>query len=264
MKHFVISNKVTKRTDAVEKYFNDIRKYKPLGKYEELELFRKGHKETVIKHNLAFVVSVANSFAAVGVPLPDLISVGNIGLVKAAENFDPERNVKFIFHAVFRIRQYIYEYLKYDRLIRLPHDMCEAQKRFATLSDEYLETVEDEELSKLLNLHPHQLKELKQLKRVVSIDAPQTTDEDSDSLEIAGDIDTDQHISKDYGRQVIEIAQSRLSGLEYDIVDMRLGLSVGYPQTFLEIGRKHKYTAERTRQIYETALRKLKSPLRCC
>ncbi|HUF89923.1 MAG TPA: RNA polymerase sigma factor RpoD/SigA [Gemmatimonadota bacterium] len=97
----------------LELYFEDIRRHRLLSRDEEVELGRKiqaGNPMAVdqlVRANLRFVVSVAKRYQNLGVPLPDLIAEGNVGLVRAAHMFDPERGVKFISYAVWWIRQAI-------------------------------------------------------------------------------------------------------------------------------------------------------------
>jgi RNA polymerase primary sigma factor len=97
----------------LELYFEDIRRYPLLQRAEETEIGRRiraGDSEALdhlVRSNLRFVVSVAKRYQNLGVPLPDLIAEGNVGLVRAAHLFDPERGVRFISYAVWWIRQAI-------------------------------------------------------------------------------------------------------------------------------------------------------------
>ena len=97
----------------LELYFEDIRRYPLLERGEETRLGRRirgGDLEALdclVRSNLRFVVSVAKRYQNLGVPLPDLIAEGNVGLVRAAHLFDPERGVRFISYAVWWIRQAI-------------------------------------------------------------------------------------------------------------------------------------------------------------
>jgi RNA polymerase primary sigma factor len=97
----------------LELYFEDIRRYPLLERAEETEIGRRiraGDPEALdrlVRSNLRFVVSVAKRYQNLGVPLPDLIAEGNVGLVRAAHLFDPEQGVRFISYAVWWIRQAI-------------------------------------------------------------------------------------------------------------------------------------------------------------
>ena len=105
MKSFKITQSITDRQDAsLGLYFKDVSKYPTLNSDEEYELTSKKRDSKVINKlvqaNLRFVISVAKQYQGTGVPLVDLIQYGNIGLIKAAELFDPNRGIKFISYAV--------------------------------------------------------------------------------------------------------------------------------------------------------------------
>lgn len=103
------------KLDEIDSYFEDIKKYRPLSSREEKELavkIRKGDKsalDKLVNANLKFVVNYAKQYRKSGVPFSDLISEGNIGLIKAAEKFDETKGVKFISYAVWWIRNSIQE-----------------------------------------------------------------------------------------------------------------------------------------------------------
>lgn len=108
-------------------YLNDINKIPLVGPDEEGGLAKKirenteGARDKLIKANLRFVVSIAKTFQGKGLPLSDLISAGNIGLIHAAERFDETRGFRFISYAVWWIRQSIWTYLQEsNRIVRLP------------------------------------------------------------------------------------------------------------------------------------------------
>ena len=103
------------KLDEIDAYFEDIKKYRPLSSREEKELavkIKKGDKaalDKLVNANLKFVVNYAKQYRKSGVPFSDLISEGNIGLIKAAEKFDETKGVKFISYAVWWIRNSIQE-----------------------------------------------------------------------------------------------------------------------------------------------------------
>ena len=91
----------------VDYYFNSLKKYRKLSNEEEKELgfkIQNGDKEalnTLVEHNLRFVVNIAKGYRERGVPFADLISEGNLGLIHAANKFDPNKNIRFISYAVW-------------------------------------------------------------------------------------------------------------------------------------------------------------------
>lgn len=114
MKKLKIIQQVTVReSPSLDKYLNEIAKFKLLTPEEEVDLARKIKKgdrkalETLVNANLRFVVSVAKQHQCPGLQLADLINEGNLGLIKAAERFDETKGFKFISYAVWWIRQAI-------------------------------------------------------------------------------------------------------------------------------------------------------------
>ena len=103
------------KLDEIDSYFEDIKKYRPLSSREEKELavkIKKGDKaalEKLVNANLKFVVNYAKQYRKSGVPFSDLISEGNIGLIKAAQKFDETKGVKFISYAVWWVKNSIQE-----------------------------------------------------------------------------------------------------------------------------------------------------------
>lgn len=105
------------KTGELKIYFNDIKKYKPITREEEIRLIERiksGDKESLdklVNSNLRFVVNVAKAYRKYGMPFSDLVSEGNIGLIKAAQKFDESKGVRFISYAVWWIRAYIRNYI---------------------------------------------------------------------------------------------------------------------------------------------------------
>lgn len=105
-------------TTTVKKYHKGLNKYKPLSRVRESELLKKAQKndffarQEILESNLRFVFNVANKYKGKGVPMEDLISEGNVGLVTAIDRFDEKRDVKFISYAVWWIKQSIQDCIK--------------------------------------------------------------------------------------------------------------------------------------------------------
>ena len=103
--------KEVRSKESIEKYLEEIGGFSPLAPEKEIELATRIHKgdnialEELVKANLRFVISVAKEYQGQGLPLQDLISEGNLGLIKAAQRFDETRGFKFISYAVWWIRQ---------------------------------------------------------------------------------------------------------------------------------------------------------------
>lgn len=110
-----MSLKKYEHLDEVDTYFKEIKNYRHLTRREEIELSKKIQNgdeislERLVTSNLKFVVNIAKTYRSSGVPFSDLISEGNIGLIKAAKKFDCNKNVKFISYAVWWIKNSIQE-----------------------------------------------------------------------------------------------------------------------------------------------------------
>jgi RNA polymerase primary sigma factor len=128
MRELKINKSITYRDhDTLTIYLQDINKYSLLTAEEEVQLavrIREGDEaalERLVNANLRFVVSVAKKYEGQGILLPDLISEGNFGLMKAARRFDYTKGFKFISYAVWWVRQTIMSAInEYRRMIRLP------------------------------------------------------------------------------------------------------------------------------------------------
>lgn len=128
MRALKIGQSITNRSHAsLQRYLSDIAKYNVLSVEEEIILAKKikaGDRSAfhrLINSNLRFVVSVAKKYEGQGLSLPDLVSIGNLGLVKAAERFDETKGFKFISFAVWWIRQSIMQTIgEQRRMIRRP------------------------------------------------------------------------------------------------------------------------------------------------
>ena len=131
-------------SNLLDQYFLDISDSTPLDSASECGLARRiqqGDQEArneLIQANLRFVVRLASEFQGCGMDLQDLISAGNVGLITAAERFDPERGVKFITYALWWIRQAILNSLSQDtRTVRLPANRVKLLNSIAQISREF-------------------------------------------------------------------------------------------------------------------------------
>jgi RNA polymerase primary sigma factor len=127
MRDFKILVRYANPTESLSRYFTEISKEEILTPEKEAELAflaKEGDekaKDKLIKSNLRFVVSVAKAYANNNIPLEDLISEGNKGLIEASDLFDPSTGFKFISYAVWHIRKYIFLYINnLSRSVRIP------------------------------------------------------------------------------------------------------------------------------------------------
>ncbi len=277
MRQLKIQKQITNReSQSLDKYLQEIGKVPLLSVDEEAELarrIRQGDEEALerlVKANLRFVVSVAKQYQNQGLPLTDLISEGNLGLIKAAKRFDETRGFKFISYAVWWIRQSILQALaEQSRIVRLPLNRVGAlnkiNKVFARLEQEYEREPSPEEIAEAMQgtLTPEEIAEImRQSGRHVSLDSPIAPGEETRFIDVLENPDLpqpDQVLMYESLRQEIAKALATLEDREAQILRMHFGIDQRYPMTLDEIAEKLGLTRERVRQIKEKAIRKLRS-----
>ncbi|TAK92824.1 MAG: RNA polymerase sigma factor RpoD/SigA [Verrucomicrobia bacterium] len=254
-------------------YLREIGQVKLLTIQEEIDLaarIKKGDKkarEHMIKANLRLVVKIARDYEGIGLPLLDLISEGNIGLMKAVERFDPKKGGKLSTYASWWIKQSIKRALaNQSKTIRLPvHlvDKISKMRRVAMkLQEEFGREPTDEELGAELGMTGSRVAQMRMASiRPASLDAP-IGDEDSNSYaEIVQDDNADTPYEMLEDKTVVGMLQEmveKLDDREATILRFRFGLDGGTEKTLEEVGQKFGVTRERVRQIQNIALRKLR------
>jgi RNA polymerase primary sigma factor len=262
---------------GIKIYLREIGQTPLLTREEEVKLARRikrgdqAARQHMIKANLRLVVKIAHDYSSYGLPLLDLISEGNIGLMKAVERFDPKKGGKLSTYAAWWIKQSIKRALaNQSKTIRLPvHlvDKIARMRRVAMqLAEEFGREPTDEELGEELNIAPAKIAQLRTAAiRPASLDATVGQDEDGASL---GDLIGDEMAStpselfsdKNLRKSVMDLLHV-LDERELKIITMRFGLDGKKEMTLEEVGRKFKVTRERIRQLQNIALRKIKRAL---
>ena len=274
MKSLQIKQSITDRSDtSLNSYLKDISKYPLLTAEEEKEIAKKSlsgdkiAKDKLIKANLRFVVSVAKQYQNQGIPLIDLINEGNIGMIKAAAKFDPDKGYKFISYAVWWIRQAILSSLSdKSRTIRLPVNQIHILNKINKITQEYEKKYErvpnNEELSKILNIPANKIDAIiNSNNRIVSVNTPFKDEEEGTLIDIIPNTNSpksDDKLMEESKKKNIELILNSVGDREHDILIMFFGLGC-YQMTLEEIGRKFGITSERVRQIKEKAIRSLKA-----
>jgi len=258
---------------AIKLYLREIGQVKLLTPQEEIELaarIKKGDKkarEQMIKANLRLVVKIARDYEGIGLPLLDLISEGNIGLMKAVERFDPAKGGKLSTYGSWWIKQSIKRALaNQSKTIRLPvHlvDKISKMRRTALrLQEELGREPTDEELGEELGTTAARVAQMRMAAvRPASLDAP-IGDEDSNNFaEVVQDESADTPYEQLEEKTVTRMLQEMVKTLdnrEATILRARFGLDGGVQKTLEEVGQKFGVTRERVRQIQNIALRKLR------
>ncbi|GMR25480.1 MAG: RNA polymerase sigma factor RpoD/SigA [Ignavibacteria bacterium] len=268
-----------RESKSIDQYFLEIGNVDLLTPDEEVDLAIKikngdeDAQEKLVRANLRFVVSVAKHFQNQGLSLGDLISEGNIGLIKAAQRFDETRGFKFISYAVWWIRQGIMQAIAdQSRVVRLPlnrvSNLTKISKAFRDLEQEFERKPTTEELAKILDMTTDEVAYTLQISgRHVSMDAPlKAGDENKSSLM---DVLPNEHqplpdkdLMNESLKNELANALSILSKREAEVIKLAFGISAGNKATLEEIGERFNLTRERIRQIKEKALRKLRSSKR--
>ncbi|MBB5350353.1 RNA polymerase primary sigma factor [Haloferula luteola] len=258
-------------------YLREISKTPLLSPEEEVELaarIQQGDKAArthMINANLRLVVKIAQDYAGYGLPLSDLISEGNIGLMKAVERFDPEKGGKLSTYAAWWIKQSIKRALaNQSKTIRLPVHMVDKiakMRRISTMLAEVLgREPTDEELADEIGLPRRKLAMLKQAsQRPTSLDAPVNEGEATEYGEIIGDDRAENPLDALSDKNLhgeLDDLLAILDQRERRIIDERFGLNGKKPMTLEEVGREFGVTRERIRQLQNVALTKMRKALR--
>jgi RNA polymerase primary sigma factor len=258
---------------AIKLYLREIGQVKLLTPQEEIELaarIKKGDKkarEQMIKANLRLVVKIARDYDGIGLPLLDLISEGNIGLMKAVERFDPKKGGKLSTYGSWWIKQSIKRALaNQSKTIRLPvHlvDKISKMRRVAMkLQEELGREPTDEELADELGMTAARVRQMRMASiRPASLDAPIGDDDSnnfSDLVEDENAITPYQDLEDKTVTGMLQDMVKHLDPREATILRFRFGLDGGAERTLEEVGEKFGVTRERVRQIQNLALKKLR------
>ena len=269
--------------DALSVYLRGVRRTKLFTAEEEFACamqVRAGDfaaRQSMIEHNLRLVVSIAKAYAGRGVPLPDLIEEGNLGLMHAIEKFEPERGFRFSTYATWWIRQSVDRALMYQgRAVRLPVNIVrEVQhvlraKRLLENDTVLLarrpEGIRAEDIAALLGIAASDVAALLVMAEVPrSLDAAMDQQGDEQSL---GDMLVDEltlgpeHLTQAHEVDLLLTAWvGTLTPREREIIESRFGLHDTEAQTLEVISTRLGMTKERVRQVQNEALFKLKRHL---
>lgn len=260
MKKSIISN-----TEEIQQYIRDIRKIPVISHKRQEEIFIRLNDKTITKQeqkvlfdelvvgNLRFVISVAKMFQNQGMDIMDLISEGNIGLIKAAQRFDPTTGVKFISYAVWWVRQSIMASLNENaRTIRLPSNLIQevqkSKKEEVNEEDNFYVNNSDEPVTSGL---PYCVG----LYREINEDGDQLIDiipnKEADRPDAI--VNSPEEIKKKVSAML-----SVLDDREKTIIERYYGLT-GIESNLEDLGEEYGCTKERIRQLRDKAIKKLRN-----
>ena len=260
--------------DILDCYLSDISRTPLLSREEEIKTAKEAAngsipaRDKLISANLRFVVKIAKKYQGHGLPLEDLINEGNIGLIKATENYDVNRGFHFISYAVWWIRQSILAAIaEKARFIRMPihwnTQLIQIQKARQLIQDSQNQRNEITEIANQLGMDSEKVKELIMLaQEVVSLDQP--TQEVNHAASIGEFLENENQASPEenamYGimQSEIEKALDTLDSREAKVLKARYGLDDGIPKSLEEIGEHYRISKEGVRQIESKALNRLR------
>ena len=268
------------KNDTMKVYMQDIGQISLVSKSEEVDLAAKIHgrdtgehdeaRATLIQANLRLVVKIAHDFKGLGLPLLDLISEGNIGLMRAVEKFDPAKGAKFSSYAAWWIKQSMRRALaNQSRTIRIPVQSAGKINKIKSVRMKLAEKLgrepSDAEIAANLDFSERTVAGLRLADlKTFSLHDPIQQGEDGEFQDIIPDRGamTPDRILGDVEsiKRLVELLRD-LDDRERMILKMRFGLDNNRPRTLEEVSQEIGRTRERVRQIQNQALSKLKSLL---
>ena len=262
---------------ALKLYLREISQVPLLRREEEVELahrIQKGDaaaRQKMIQANLRLVVKIAHDYSTSGLPLLDLISEGNIGLMKAVDRFDPSKGGKLSTYAAWWIKQSIKRALaNQSKTIRLPVHLVDKIARMRRtairLAEEFGREPTDEELAHELGISGSRVEELRTIAiQPASLNASVGEEEEGTSLgELVKDesaVDPASVIQSENLKNTVMDLLPALDARERKILALRFGLEGNEEMTLEEIGKRFHVTRERIRQLQNIALRKVRRAL---
>jgi RNA polymerase primary sigma factor len=265
------------RSNSVSLYLKEIDKISLLTREEEIELSKRcaagdlEAKEKLIISNLRFVVSIAKKYQGYSIPLSDLISEGNLGLITAVDKFDYKRGFHFISYAIWWIKQSIMKAISdKSRLVRLPMNRTNELMHIWKFIEEYTKNngkkPSEEIIAKNMNMNRKDVKKILEMSLShASLDDIYFEEENNgeenlcDSFFAEKICHPEDYVIKNTLQEGIDKILNKLPEREKRIIEYRFGLNGQEPHSISSVGEKLHLTKERIRQIEEWALSQLKT-----
>jgi RNA polymerase primary sigma factor len=261
---------------GLNSYVREIGRIPLLTPQQEIDLagkIKKGDaaaRERMINSNLRLVVTIAHDYANFGLPLLDLISEGNIGLMKAVERFDPAKGAKLSTYAAWWIKQSIKRALaNQSKTVRIPvhlnDKLAKVRRVSLQMSDELGREPTDDELAEEIGISSEKVARLRSVGiRPASLNAPIGDDDSTEFAETVGDEEAQTPFELLRDKNLLHEMDGLLDVLdarEKKIISQRFGLDGGTPKTLEDVGKDFGITRERIRQLQNIALTKLRRAL---
>ena len=268
------------KNDTMRVYMHDIGQISLVSKDQEVSLAARIHgrnhdshdeaRATLIEANLRLVVKIAHDFKGLGLPLLDLISEGNIGLMRAVEKFDPSKGAKFSSYAAWWIKQSMRRALaNQSRVIRIPVQSAGKINKIKSVKLKLMEKLgrepTDDEIAANLGFSGRTVTGLRLADlRTFSLHDPIQQGEDGEFQDIIPDQEAmtpDRILGDEESVHRLLSLLSKLDDRERLILQLRFGLDGKRPKTLEEVSQEIRRTRERVRQIQNQALAKLRAML---
>lgn len=267
--------------DSFRTYLKELGQY-PLLTQEEEYNYAKSYKENgdplakeaLVNHNLRLVVNIAKHFVGSGIPIPDLVQDGNIGLMRAVDMYDPDKGFRFSTYATWWIKQAVTRAIADNgSVIRLPVHAHEALVKYQKFVREWRSTKpgvalpNDDEIMEKLNISKSTYSQITRYQAdIVSLSTPVGEEQDS----TIGDFIADEHTNVEAQAELSDLKDTiekilnngDFTAREIDVLKKRFGFETGTPMTLEAVGEVYGITRERIRQIEAKAIRKLRHPKR--
>ena len=263
-------------SEILQRYFQDVRSIPLLSQAEEQELAKRVQagdeeaKQKMIEANLRLVIYLVKKYINRGLPVPDLVEEGNLGLIKAVERYDPARNCRFSTYAVWWIRQYMRRAIvNQSKVVRLPIHVMEELNLYVKGCRDFIKKYNREPTLEEISVYlDHEFSTINSFlgsfSQLVQLAPGGRTDENegaSISLEQLADtnaVNPLEHLHRILRLKTILLWLNELTPKEKYIIIHRFGLYNNDPQTLEEIGQTLELTRERIRQVEAKALVKLR------
>lgn len=263
--------------NSISLYLKEIEKVPLLTREQEVSVAKRAAdgdqdaKELLMVSNLRFVVSVAKKYQGNGIPLSDLISEGNVGLITAVDKFDYKRGYHFISYAVWWIKQAIMKAIsEKSRMVRLPMNRANELMTIGKFVEKYTKEngkkPSDDVISKALSLDKTEIKKMRDIaasqtsleemfsdntnghENFIGMTEPESHTENPDNIAIYSSL-----------RENIDKILDKLTPREKDIIEYRFGLNGKEPESLNKIGQRMNLTKERIRQIEKVAIEQIRN-----